>query len=469
MDILIFLFAIAALVWMIPVIQSGRLIVIAMLVLVVGTVFGPSFFAIDGPIQLSIDRLLWFAVFGLAILGCRLGYTKFPQLTRLDWLVVGIVGWFLVSALRGGPVPPGSSPVARWLFYIVMPAGMYVIARIVELRGRDVRLMVIGSMCLSLYLAVTAIFEISGLHAFVFPKFIVDGKVWEFFGRGRGPLLNPSGNGVVMSIGFASALISYIYAERRKKLLYAAISVMILVGIYATLTRSAWMGAACVIAIVALVHSPRWVRVLGLVSVVFLGGIIVSGAKDQLIRLKRDKNLTAADAEKSVKLRPLLAIIAFEMFKDQPIIGHGYGHYFGNNASYHSDRTYNLPLEQARSYAQHNVLLSVLVDTGLIGLSLFVSWLVMLLGIGWRLARQTALQSETRWVGLLFLGTTLSYLCNGMFQDVMIIPMVHMFLFFLAGVLVNVYQRGLATASESARQPAPWAAEQILAPAQGNG
>jgi O-antigen ligase len=243
---------------------------------------------------------------------------------------------------------------------------------------------------------------------------------------------------------------------------------VLLLGVYATLTRSAWLGAASVFAIVALVYAPRWVRVLGLISVVFLGGIAISGAKDQLIRLKRDKNLTAADAEKSIQLRPLLAVIAYEMFKDQPIIGHGFGHYFEHNDAYHSDRTYNMPLEQARTYAQHNVLLSVLVDTGLIGLSLFVSWLVMLLSIGWRLTRQRTLRPETRWVGLLFLGTTLAYLCNGMFQDVLIIPMVHMFLFFLAGVLVNAYQRGLATTPESVRQVAPWAGERMPVPVQIN-
>lgn len=455
MEFLVLLFAVACIVWMIPVVRSGRLIVLAMMVLFLGTVLGPEFFAIDGAIQFSLDRLLWFGMFGLAIVGWRMGYTNLPKLNRLDWLVLGIVGWFLISALRGGPVPTGSSPTARWLFYIVMPAGMYLIARLIEIRDKDIRWMVTGATCLSVYLAITAILEILGLHGLVFPRFIVDPEVWEFYGRGRGPLMNPSGNGIVMSIGLVAAGISVLYSNHRMRLIHGAVAAVILVGVYATLTRSAWMGAFFAIALIGMIYAPRWVRIFGIAVVLLVGGASVMGLKDQLIRLKRDKNLTAADAEKSIQLRPLLAVVAWEMFKDHPIIGHGYGHYFEHNDPYHNDRSYNLPLEQARGYAQHNVLLSILVDTGLIGLSMFMAWLTMLVGIGWQMARSRSGQSEIRWIGILFLGTTIAYLCNGMFQDVMIIPMVHMFLFFLAGVCVTIHQRGLATATASVPQAVP--------------
>ena len=47
MELIILLFSIACLVWMIPVLQSGRLIPISLLVLGVGTLFGPAFFAVD--------------------------------------------------------------------------------------------------------------------------------------------------------------------------------------------------------------------------------------------------------------------------------------------------------------------------------------------------------------------------------------------------------------------------------------
>ena len=82
-----------------------------------------------------------------------------------------------------------------------------------------------------------------------------------------------------------------------------------------------------------------------------------------------------------------------------------------------------------------------------------------LVGIGWRLARQGESSVETRWVGLLLLAALTAYLCNGMFQDMTIIPMVHMFLFFLAGIGVTVYQNGLVQG-----QPESIAARTTVAP-----
>jgi O-antigen ligase len=443
MQFVFLLFVLAAMVWLVPLLRKGRLFVGAISVLVIGTVFGPSFFAIDGPIQISLDRILWSVLFVFAAVSWRLGMIRLPSLSRVDMAMIGIVVWFLVRAVIAGPPPAGSSPVARWLFYIAMPAGMYLIARLVIVRQSDVRWLTQSLMGLGLYLAVTAICEIKGLHGLVFPKFIVDAQHWEFFGRGRGPLMNPSGNGMLISVGLVAACLEFLYAKPRVKLVYGCAILVLLGGVYATLTRSAWMGAVAAAGLVVLLYSPRWLRVLGLASAVLVGGAMMMGLKDQLIQMKRDKNLSAADAEKSMALRPLLAIVAWEMFQDRPIVGHGFGHYYSHNDKYHNDRSYEMPLEIARPYNQHNVFLSVLVDTGLIGLSMFVGWIVMVVGIGLRLARESQRKTEERYAGLLFAGTFVAYLCNGMFQDTLIIPMLHMFLFFIGGVVVSIWQRGL--------------------------
>ena len=46
---------------------------------------------------------------------------------------------------------------------------------------------------------------------------------------------------------------------------------------------------------------------------------------------------------------------------------------------------------------------------------------------------------EVRQAGLLFLVLLCAYLANGMFQDVTIVPMVHMTLFFFAGLTVGQF------------------------------
>lgn len=452
MSLIALLFAFALLIWMIPIARSGRLLLIGILILATGTVCGPNFFSIDGPIQISIDRLLFFVLVCMAVVGLRLGTTRVPSPNRIDWLVLGMVGWFGFSALTGGSDPPGTPPVARWMFYLAMPAGMYGIARLVKIKTDDIHWIIIGLITLGVYLSATAVFEVRGLHGLVFPRYIVDPSEWEFFGRGRGPLMNPSGNGFVISTALAAALIGLVQSKRDRRIFYGVVIACLAAGVYATLTRSAWLGGVATIGAIGLVYAPRSIRVVCLCALVILVGIATTSAKEQIFRLKRDQNLSAADAEKSVKLRPLLAIVAWEMFKDSPLTGHGFGHYFAKRKPYHDDRGYGLPLAQARPYAQHNVFLSVLVDTGLIGITLFVSWFLSIAAIAWQLARDGASRPERRAIGLLLLGTMATYFCNAMFQDTMIIPMVHMFLFFIAGVAVTTADSGLVIASAQRRR-----------------
>lgn len=453
MGLLTALFALAALMWLIPVVRAGRLFVFALVILMAGTVFGPAFFSIDGPIQISLDRVLFLMMIALAAIGWRLGEVSLPRLTRVDFVIAAIVVWFYISAIRW-PTPTGTPPVARWLFNIAMPSCMYLIVRMIRITRQDVRWMLFGATGLGVYLAITAVLEIGGLHSLVFPRFIVDAEMWEFFGRGRGPLLNPAGNGIIMSVGLVAATLALMNADYHKKAFYGLVILCLLAGIYATLTRSAWLGGVAAVGIIVWAYSPRYLRVLGLAASLVLVGFAAMGLKDEIVRMKRDKNLTAADAEKSVKLRPLLAVVAWEMFKDRPIAGSGYGHYFAKSIPYHSNRSYGMPLEQARTYYHHNVFLSILVDTGLVGFSLFAAWLTMLTSVAWRMARNRLADREVRCVGWIFLGFLIAYACNGMFHDAGIIPMVHMYLFFISAVAVTAWQTGLE------EQPSP-AANQI--------
>lgn len=441
MALLAVLFAIAAGVWMIPLVHRGAVLVIGSVVLTVGTVFGPAFFSIDGPIQISLDRILWLGLMGVVVLQWRTGDVRFPQLGRVDFAVIAFAVWLLVSCKRGGPVPDGSSPLARWIFFIAVPVSMYFAARMTLDRDRALRFFNVSLLWLGVYLAITAVLEVRGFHSLVFPRFISDPEFVEFYGRGRGPLLNPAGNGIVLTMSLVVAAVRFFEGGRLGKVVYAGIGLVLAAGIYATLTRSVWLGAAAALGVLALIYTPRWFRVLGLVAVVGLGGVMTTGLKDEILSLKRDKNLSAADAAKSVSLRPLLALVAFEMFKTHPIAGHGYGHYKEHAPVYHTVRDYDLPLEQARPYIQHNVWLSILVDTGLVGLSLMLALFAIFGIFGWKLAAVSTATSAERELGMVAMGLLVAYVINGLFHEVSIIEMIHMYLFFTAGLLVSAMMR----------------------------
>ncbi len=447
MGILLLLIVVAAGVWLIPLVHHSTASAWTLALMILGTVAGPAFYSVAGPVEISIDRLLFVALCVATAVRWRLGWGPLGPINRTDAAVVLLTGWLLVSTQQGDGAPRDESPFGRWLFYVAVPAGLYFIIRTIRPKIADLTLINRGVVAIAIYLAITAVLEAKGLYSLVFPRYIADPKVFEFLGRGRGPLLNPSGNGIVMTIGLAGTLYGVFINRGRWRMIHLGLTAVILAGIAATLTRSGWLAGGLAIGIGLFFYGPRWLRIWTVAATILIGGMGMMGLKDEILRMKRDKHLTAADAEKSVQLRPLLGIIAMEMAADHPIVGHGYGHYFGAARSYITVRRHGVPLEMARGYHQHNVLLSILVDAGLIGLGLFLAFLGTATSAAWRLAagddRDPDERTARRRIGLTGVVTVAAYLFHGMFQDVQIIPMINMYLFFIAGWVVTVHHKGL--------------------------
>lgn len=441
---LAFIFVIALTPWLLPMARHLRLMTAVFGMLILGTVFGPSFFSIPGPIQISLDRIVWGCV--MLMLAARLVRSSetMDRIHRLDVVVFALTAWTLLSCVRFGMFNADQPPLARWLFYIAMPAALYFVMRtsiasdpdrVREAMDRLVTLLLV----LGTYLSITGVFEMLDLRALVFPRFINDPTVWEFYGRGRGPLLNPAGNGIVITLGLSACVIRFFHASRHGKVLYGLLALIALAGCYSTLTRSVWVGAVLCLAFLGMLYAPVKVRLVALGMVIVFAVSMTMGLKEQLFSMKRDKALSAAEAAKSVELRPLLATVAWEMFLDRPIGGHGYGQYMKSAEPYHSIRKHGIPLENARPYVQHNVFLALLVDLGLIGSSLHLLFLVSIACIAWQLSRAHPDGSYQRQVGMLMIGFLASYFSNGMFHDVSVIEMVHTYLFVLGGMTVTVW------------------------------
>ena len=447
MGLLLLFTAVAAAVWLIALVHHSTAPAWTLALMVLGTFAGPAFYSVAGPVEISADRLLFVAICVATVIRWRMGWGPLGPINRTDAAVVLLTGWLLVSTQSGGEVPGDDAPIGRWLFYVALPAGLYFIIRTIRPTLADATLISGGLIAIALYLAVTAVLEAKGVYSLVFPRYIADPKIFEFLGRGRGPLLNPSGNGIVMTIGLAATIHGVSNQRGRRRVIHLALTAVILAGIGATLTRSGWLAGGLAVGIGLFFYGPRWLRIWSVAATVLIGGLGMMGLKDEILRMKRDKHLTAADAEKSVQLRPLLGIIALEMAADRPIRGHGYGHYFAASKSYITVRRHGVPLEMARSYHQHNVLLSLLVDSGLIGLGLFLGVIGTVTASAWRLAvGRTADPRDSKnrqRIGLIGVVTMAAYLFHGMFQDVQIIPMINMYLFFVAGWVVTVYQKGL--------------------------
>jgi O-antigen ligase len=302
---------------------------------------------------------------------------------------------------------------------------------------RGARWVFISLAAFGVYLCLTAVAETQGMWSLVLPKYIASSTFKEFYGRGRGPLLNPVANGMVMSLGLCAALMAWPRLARRGKFLLLALVPVFAYGVYCTLTRTAWIGAVLALLIVVALSIPRAWRAAVISGALLVSAVTVSLTWENLLAFKRDKELSVADMAESAKLRPILATVAWHMFLDRPLLGCGYGQYPIESRAYLADRDTELQLEKARPYVQHNVVLGLLTETGLVGAGLFVALLASWTQAAWRVWRGDG-RLWARQIGLLFLAFMGAYLPNAMMHDVSLIPMVNMLLFFLAGTVVGL-------------------------------
>jgi O-antigen ligase len=326
-----------------------------------------------------------------------------------------------------------------------MPLVFYWVARHVEFTDRGIKYLFGAMAVLGVYLAFTAVCEAKYKWAFVFPRYIVSPTFKEWLGRGRGPLLNPAGNGILMSISLACGLAFWPQQGRAGKVFLAAIfTPMLMLGIYYTLTRSAWMGGAAALLVMMAAYLPRQWRVSSVTAVLAVSLVYTAANWESLLSFKRDKELTAADTADSASLRPILAYVATRMFLDQPIFGWGLGHYLNECPPYLADRSVDLPLAKVRPYVQHNAVLSMLVETGLLGGTMYLLVMYLWVREAWRLWHKLDASVWQRQAGVVFLAIFAAYFANAMFQDTTIIPMIHLMLFFFAAVVLSILQSPLA-------------------------
>lgn len=435
----------AALVWGAVVLVRGGLLAGCLAVLLAGVCFGhPFFHAPLGPLPLTADRLLWAVLIVQYAIWRRWGRTEPTPLDKADVVALALVGLLAASTLAHDWQAHQAQPLSRLVLLYAMPLGLYWVARGAVLTERAV-LAVLGFLAiLGLYLAATALAETHQLGWLVYPKYVASPEYPEFLGRGRGPLLNPVGCGLFQGVGMVSLLMWWPRTGRLGKLALLAGALLLGLGIYSTLTRSVWLGAALGLAVFLGLTLPRSWRLPALGALGLAGVLVAAMHWEHLVAFKRDRDLSAVETAESVKLRPILAVVAWQMFLDRPLLGCGFAHYPDAKADYFSDRSSGLVLEKGRPFVQHNVFLSLLVETGLVGMGLFVALLGLWLRDAWRTWRSPSAPAWARQAALLLLAVLANYLVNGMFHEVALISMVNMLLCFAAG---------LAAAAKRAAEP----------------
>jgi O-antigen ligase len=403
-----------------------------------------------------VSSILLFLVFLIQIL---VGMRKVPVLGVIEKSMIAFLVLMFISIVSTGQKP-------AWLVLLrgyIYPFVFFYFARAVVNRENQLKL-VFGYLALvGIYFAVMGIFEEYRLYELVWPKFIVDPTVANYgltrLGyRVRGIFLQPAVLGVVMTIGFFPA---WHYLRHRRGILPMATRLLLLVTtpltIFFTETRSVYLGF-----LMALVISAIWSRGMRALSI----GLILAGAVGAFLNWN---NLGSTDRAKgglatmnTIHSRVELACEAAEIFVDHPFFGVGFMNFDEAALRYRKPRDVpifgHIDLGVGGVAVSHNILETVLVEQGALGLVPYVLIYALMFARSLRTYRElprSGLISKD-YVVCVWCGMA-AYLTNSMLFEMRYFEYVNVLFFFLIGAMVGMTE---ALAEDRARaavvdEPAP--------------
>jgi O-antigen ligase len=460
MEILIFFACATVCVWALVGIRvigglNFRLLPLAgMGVLITECVFGYNFFNFQaGPLPLTLDRIVLLGLLGSWGIQYLRQRERLHAFNAVDWTIIAILGFLLLNVLTHDWKYKNSLPVSRLLFFYLLPSALYFVMRFAKIGAAELKLISLSFAGLAVYLAITAIAETREINSLVFPRYIMEPG--EFYGRGRGPLLNPVINGMLMSVGCCCLWMGWANGKTNHRILIVALTGLISLGIFFTYTRSVWLAFVACAALFIFYPADRktksWLWLTSIILLVFSFPFV----GEKLFSFKRDKAVTQTQMELSAKLRPMFIEVAGLMFQDRPILGCGFGHYAREKYAYLKDAHARQPLVMTRMYMQHNVLLAYLTETGLLGLGFLLAMITAMTRQAWKLWQDRNFDLPIRLFGLLSIAVLLNYGINGMFHDVSIIPLCNLLLFFAIAIVNNLSTVDLAIPVELESYTAP--------------
>jgi len=174
----------------------------------------------------------------------------------------------------------------------------------------------------------------------------------------------PQGTLLAMFLPIYFLLLNH-FQDKRIKILAA---VAILIGVAAILftgTRGAWLAALVLIPTIILIHSKNKIKHLSALTAVFaliIGLVMITPTLSNRVATITDMQM------QSNSERLLMWQSAWQMFKDHPILGIGYGQYI---QAYQTQYISPLAKEKTLQHA-HNNFMQILAECGLVGFAAFI-------------------------------------------------------------------------------------------------
>jgi len=238
--------------------------------------------------------------------------------------------------------------------------------------------------------------------------------------------MGPTANGLGTTLASASVLALGLFAggKMEGRPLWIAGIPVVLAGLFATMSRAAWVGLAAGILVLAIVDSGARMRLALVVAWAF---VVAMGSIIALPNLCTGR--AAPLRGEGPPLRPIFAEVrsigdlqenrnrlvlwrtAVRMFTDQPVLGTGFGTF---TLAFKRYRPPDSPDEEPPT--AHNIFLNFAAETGVLGLAAFVGLCAAGLLSTWRWLIRSPPQSSGRVAAAAVLAGIVTFVVNQLFE-----------------------------------------------------
>lgn len=390
---------------------------------------------------LTIPRIM--IVLLVVLFGAMAAIGRFPlQLGRpVGTAILVFAAYLTYSAFAGGfetrsPVSVHYRLISGYLFPFVVFWLMLHALR----RERDFRRVAVFFAALAVYLTFTGWCERLDLRALLWPSFIGDPSVGIHWGRVRGPFVSSPAMGLALVFCFFSNLVLARHTTHGRQWLLYALDALMLPVIFWTRTRSVWLAFALCMLIWLFYSSRRLTRIIAVSLMAALVMVVAVLNMENFLGAERAKGgLTDVGP---ILLRIGLAEITAEMVADHPLTGVGFGHFRDVAPRY--GRRPSSPYQVNASTMEHNNMLSIVAETGLIGLALYLAVILLLLRLSVRLFRRMPPRCPgfvNRDLIVMYWIVAAAFIVDGMFRETTASPFANTLFFGLSAMVVALDRR----------------------------
>lgn len=323
------------------------------------------------PLFWLIHRGLPLAAAVVVALGFVLGARRISS--KLGWPEVMMAGYVVASLLS--IVYTSIDPVftAHTLYdRVFIPMCLYLIVRLVEPDEVDLRRLL--PIVLFILITQAAIGALSWLAPGVLPS------AWLGLAGARtaGSLLHAHVFATTLLFCGMLAFHGAWSVPRRAGVRSALIGLFLLalVMCFLTLSRAGWLASFIVLLGLLFVY-PRALGRLAMSAVPIIALVLAAGLATGAGQLAGNR-VGSAEAERSALSRLPVAVAAFRMFEEKPLVGWGYENFDRFDRQFQSTVAGFYP---DKDDASHNVYLNLLAEQGLIGFALFLGPVVWWLAL----------------------------------------------------------------------------------------